>query len=158
VESEFEHDVGAMSFSGVDADAEEGGDFLVALAFREELQDFEFARSEAGARGFGRLGRVSGIGGGRDACREVRLVPAKGIDGCDEDAVGVLKDVAADAGFDHLLNERRPEGSRKSPPFAKARRMGHSQVHWLHGIREKNQKRPLRTHTEAAARLVGRND
>lgn len=106
MESEFEHDVGAMSFGGVDADAEEGGDFLVALALGEELQDFAFARSEAGARGFGRLGRVSGIGGGRDARRELRLVTAKGIDGRDEDAVGVVfKDVAAGAGFDHLLNE-----------------------------------------------------
>jgi hypothetical protein len=106
VESEFEHDVGAMSFGGVDADAEEGGDFFVALALGEELQDFAFARSEVGVRGFGRLGRVSGIGGGRDACREVRLVTAKGIDGRDEDAVGaVFEDVAAGAGFDHLLNE-----------------------------------------------------
>ena len=98
MESEFEHDVGAMSFGGVDADAEEGGDFLVALALGEELQDFAFARSEAGARKFWQLGRASGIGGGRDACREVRLVTAKGIDGRDEDAVGVVfQDVAAGA-------------------------------------------------------------
>jgi hypothetical protein len=36
-----------MGFGGVDADAEEGGDFLVALALSEELQNFAFARSEA---------------------------------------------------------------------------------------------------------------
>jgi len=63
VEAEFEHDVGAMRFGGVDADAKERGDFLVALALGEELKDFAFARSEAGARGFVWLGRVGRIGG-----------------------------------------------------------------------------------------------
>jgi hypothetical protein len=33
VEVEFEHDVGAVGFGGVDADVKEIGDFLVAFAF-----------------------------------------------------------------------------------------------------------------------------
>lgn len=46
VEIEFDHDVGAMSFGGVDADAEEGSNFFVGFAFGEELKDFALARSE----------------------------------------------------------------------------------------------------------------
>jgi len=49
VEIEFEHDVGAVGFGGVDADVEEVGDFLVAFAFGEELEDFTFARRETEA-------------------------------------------------------------------------------------------------------------
>jgi len=47
VEIELEHDVGAMGFGSVDADAEEVGDVLVAFAFGEELEDLAFARGDA---------------------------------------------------------------------------------------------------------------
>ena len=52
---ELEHDVGTMSFGGVDADAKKGGDLFVGLAFGEELEDFALAGSEteAGAGGVG---------------------------------------------------------------------------------------------------------
>jgi hypothetical protein len=95
-----------MGFGGVDADAEECGDFFIALALGEELKDFALARSEAGAGGFVRVGRVVGGSGGRDASGEIRLMVANGIDSSNEDAVGVVfEDVAASAGFDDLLNE-----------------------------------------------------
>jgi len=106
VEIEFEHDVGAVGFGGVDADVEEIGDFLVGLAFGEELEDFAFARGEARARGFGVVGGVGGDGGVRDPGGEKWLVLAESLDGVEKDAVGfVLEDVAAGAGFDDLLDE-----------------------------------------------------
>jgi len=106
VEIEFEHDVGAMGFGGVDADVEEVGYFLVAFAFGEELKDFAFAGSEAGARGSGGIGRIGNVGGFGNADGEIRLVLAEGLEGVEEDAVGViLEDVAVSAGFDDLLNE-----------------------------------------------------
>ena len=37
MEIEFEHDVGTMGLSGVNADAEKGGNFLIGFAFGEEL-------------------------------------------------------------------------------------------------------------------------
>ena len=51
-EVEFEHDVGTMNFGGVDADIEDRGDLLIGFAFGDELEDFAFARSKAGAGGF----------------------------------------------------------------------------------------------------------
>ena len=47
MEAEFEHDIGAMSLGGVDANAEESGNFLVAFAFGEKLKDLALARSQA---------------------------------------------------------------------------------------------------------------
>src|SRR6185295_8194383 len=52
MEMEFPHDVSAVRFHGLDTDAEHVGDFLVALAFGEQLDDFPFARSERPAGGF----------------------------------------------------------------------------------------------------------
>jgi len=107
VEIELEHDVGAVGFGGVNADTEDGGDFLVALAFSEELKDFAFARGEAGTVGLSRIGReFAGIDGGGDTKREVGLVVAKGVDGGKENTVGIVfEDIAAGAGFDDLVNE-----------------------------------------------------
>src|SRR5208283_2131953 len=95
-----------MGFGGVDADVEEVGYFLVAFAFGEELKDFAFAGSEAGSRGSGGIGRIGNVGGFGNADGEIRLVLAEGLEGVEEDAVGViLEDVAVSAGFDDLLNE-----------------------------------------------------
>jgi hypothetical protein len=106
VEVELEHDVGTMGFGGVDADVEESGDFLVAFAFGEELEDFTLARSEAGAGGFGGVGGIRDDGGFGNAGGEEGFVPTEGLDGVEENAVGfVLEDVAAGAGFDDLLDE-----------------------------------------------------
>ena len=110
MEIELEHDVGTVGFGGVDGDAKEGGDFLVALAFCEELENFAFARRETGAGSTGGIGGSGGgirrIGGAGDAGGEVGLVVTDGIDSGEEDAVSVvLEDVATGAGFDHLLNE-----------------------------------------------------
>jgi len=108
VEIEFEHDVGAVGFGSVDADSEEIGNVLVAFAFGEQLKNFAFARREAMARGLGGIGAV-GVGhfSGRGYTqREVRFVLAKGIDGCEQDAVGIIfENVATSTGFDDLLNE-----------------------------------------------------
>ena len=52
VQIELDHDVGAMGFRGIDADAEERGNFLIALAFGEKLENLAFARSDAGTVGF----------------------------------------------------------------------------------------------------------
>jgi hypothetical protein len=107
VEVELEHDIGAMSFGGVDADAKEGGDLLVAFPFGEKLEDFAFAGSETrakSARGVGR--RIVRFRGSSEAGGEVRLAEADRVNGGEENAVGVvLEDVAASAGFDDLLNE-----------------------------------------------------
>ena len=91
VEVELEHDVGAMSFGGVDGDAEQGGDFFVGFAFGEELQDFAFAGSEAGTCGLcGGLGRgFVGKGAGHPR-REVWLVLSKGVNGGEEHAVSII--------------------------------------------------------------------
>jgi hypothetical protein len=106
VEAELEHDVGAMSFGGVDADVEKSGDLLVGFTLGEELEDFAFAGRDAGTGRFGRIGRVGNFGDFRYAGGEVGLVLAKGLDGGDEDAIGfVLEDVAASAGVDNLVNE-----------------------------------------------------
>jgi hypothetical protein len=106
MEAELEHDVGAMSFGGIDADTEESGDFFVAFAFGEELKDFALSRSEAGARGLVGFGRVVGVAGGRDARGEVRLMVVKSIDRGEQDAVSVvLEDIAVRARLDDLLNE-----------------------------------------------------
>jgi hypothetical protein len=106
VKVELKHDVGAVGFGGVDAYVEERGDFFVAFAFGEELEDFAFARGKAGA---GRLGSVGGVrcgGGFGDAGGEEGLVLAESVDGVEEDAIGfVFEDVAAGAGFDDLLDE-----------------------------------------------------
>lgn len=109
VEVEFEHDIGAMGFGRVDADAEKIGDFLVGLAFGEELEDFAFAGSDARAGGLGRDGVRGGefVGAsGRNAGGKVGLMLAGGVNGGEEDAVGfVFEDVAASAGMDNSLNE-----------------------------------------------------
>jgi len=110
VEIELEHDVGAMSFGGVNADAEEGSDFLVGFALGKELKDFAFTRRKAGTRWLGavgnRDGEFVGIEGTGYAGGEVGLVETEGFDGGQEDAVGVvLEDVAVRTGFDDLLNE-----------------------------------------------------
>jgi hypothetical protein len=47
----LKHDVGAMSFGSLYADAKKVGDFLVALALGEKLKNFAFARSQTAPRG-----------------------------------------------------------------------------------------------------------
>jgi len=47
----LKHDVGAMSFGSLYADAEEVRDFLVALSLGEKLEDFAFARGQTAPRG-----------------------------------------------------------------------------------------------------------
>jgi hypothetical protein len=106
VEVEFEHDVGAVGFGGVDTDVEEVGDFLVAFAFGEELEDFAFARRETEAGRPGGVGSIHDFSGFGDTDGEEGFVLAEGLDGVEEDAVGfVFEDVTASAGFDDLLNE-----------------------------------------------------
>jgi hypothetical protein len=110
VEIELEHDVGAMGFGGVDADAEEVGDLLVAFAFGEKLEDFAFTGGEAGTvgpSGIGGIGsEIPGSNGRGNTEGEVGLVLADGIDGGEENAAGVIfQDVAAGPGFDDLPNE-----------------------------------------------------
>ena len=106
VEVEFEHDVGAVGFGGVDADVEEVGDFLVAFAFGEELEDFALARRETEAGRPGGVGSIHDFSGFGDTDGEEGFVLAEGLDGVEEDAIGfVFEDVTASAGFDDLLNE-----------------------------------------------------
>jgi hypothetical protein len=44
VDFQLAHDVGAVRLGGLYADAEGGGHFLAALAFREQLYDFALPR------------------------------------------------------------------------------------------------------------------
>ena len=107
VEIKFEHNVGTMGFRSVNADMEEGGDFLVGFAFGEKLEDFAFAGSEAEAGAGGIGGReIVGRGRGGDARGEIGFVVADSIDSGEENAISiVLENVAACAGFDDLVNE-----------------------------------------------------
>src|SRR5215467_8656106 len=50
VELKFTHDVGAVSFRRLDADAEGHGNFLAALALGEQLHDFALARGQAATK------------------------------------------------------------------------------------------------------------
>ena len=105
-EVEFDHDVGAVNLGGVDADVEEGGDFLIGFAFGKELQDFALAGREAGAGSFGSVRRIGAIGGFGDARGEVGFVTAESFDGGEEDAVGfIFQNVTVGAGLDDLVNE-----------------------------------------------------
>ena len=106
MEIELEHNVGAVGFGGVDANAQEGGDFLVGFAFGEELENFAFAWGKAGTGTRGIRGKIGGIARGGNARGEVRFVLTKGVHGGEEDAVGVVfEDVAAGASVNNLLNE-----------------------------------------------------
>jgi len=44
---QLEHDICPVCFSGVHADSEKRGDFLVTLSFGQKLQNFPFTRREA---------------------------------------------------------------------------------------------------------------
>src|SRR5258708_16341961 len=44
IQAQLAHDVGAVRFDGLHADAQARRGFLVASAFREQLDDFTFAR------------------------------------------------------------------------------------------------------------------
>src|SRR5213076_2843230 len=46
VQAEFGHQVHAVRLDRLETDAESGGDFLVGLALREQLQDLAFARRQ----------------------------------------------------------------------------------------------------------------
>ena len=52
---QFTHDVGAVCFSRLDTDAKRRVYFLAALAFRKQLHNFPFARSEPVAERCGKL-------------------------------------------------------------------------------------------------------
>ena len=108
--AQLEHDVGAVCFGSVDADAEERGNFLVGFTFGQELENFAFARSQAWtlrpvAIGGSACEFVLGDSAG-NASGEIRLVETCGIDGGEEDTVGfILEDVSASASFHNLVNE-----------------------------------------------------
>ena len=106
VEIKFDHDIGAVRFSGVDADAEEGSHFLVGSAFGKELKDFALARSEPRTGTGGFRGGAGGLERGGNAGGEIGFVTTDGIDSGEQDAVGIIfEDVSSRAGFDDLLNE-----------------------------------------------------
>jgi len=48
VNAERVHNIGAMDRHGVGAEGEAVGDGFIGIAFDDQLQDFEFARSQAG--------------------------------------------------------------------------------------------------------------
>src|SRR5579871_6296591 len=109
-----------MGLGGLYADAEGDGDFLAALAFREELNDFAFARSEAVASGSSRLNRSGTLGEvveehvGRTSGEEGAVI-GKSFDGVDEIAVGVgLHDVGASARLDDVLDQLVREMEREN--------------------------------------------
>ena len=56
---EFAHDVGAVGFDGLDANAELGCDFLARTPFGEQLDDLAFPGAQACLLVF----RFSGLGG-----------------------------------------------------------------------------------------------
>jgi hypothetical protein len=108
---EFAHNVRAMRFRRLHADSQSHGDFLAALAFREQLDDFTLARGQPAAQD-GHVVRdrillaesiqqhVGGTG-----CEKGTVVTERFHSG-DEITVGVgLHDVRADASLDDVADE-----------------------------------------------------
>lgn len=108
VQIEFAHEIGAVIFGGFDGDIEDVGDFLGAVGFGDELEDFAFACGEAAkgvaalgvgfghglAEEFGDLRGEVGTAGGDDV--EASLQFAEG---------GGFADEAMGSGLDHFAEE-----------------------------------------------------
>lgn len=147
VKFQLAHDVGAMCFRGLDANAQGYGNFLAALPFGQQLHDFALSRSQAAAQdghvvGHGVLlaeavqEHIRGAGG------EERAVIAQGFDGSDQIAVGVgLHDVRPDPGLDNVADQlvgevegqdddfRLWQALANAPRGLQAVQFGHADVH-----------------------------
>src|SRR5258707_11591764 len=89
-----------MDGDGVDAQVELGGDLLVGFAGDNVLEDFEFARGEAG------VAFALEISGEGDLRIEDGFAFGNFLDGSDEVEIHrVFQDVAAGAGFETLADE-----------------------------------------------------
>ena len=98
MEGEFFHDAGAVGFDGVEAQGELGGDFLVAVAFGEELVDVTFAFGEEVVAVVGRGVEHGLLEEAADGGAEEALALGYGKDGFDEFGFeAILEDVAAGA-------------------------------------------------------------
>jgi len=98
MEGEFFHDAGAVGFDGVEAEGELGGDFLVAVAFGEELVDVTFAVGEEVVAVVGRGVENGSLEEAADGGAEEALALGDGEDGFDEFGFeAILEDVAAGA-------------------------------------------------------------
>lgn len=101
VKTQFVHNSSPMGFDGVKAEAEDGGDFLITVAFREELIDVTLPFGEEFKTV---IGRVRGVRSGADSMlnksvnfrTEEPFATADGGDGCNELLLdAVLEGVAA---------------------------------------------------------------
>src|SRR5579883_3512144 len=101
VDSEGVHDIGAVNGNGVDAEIELGGDFLVGFARDDVLEDFEFARREAGVT------LALKIAGARDLRIEQGFSFGNLLDGGDQVEIhGIFQNVATRAGLERLADQR----------------------------------------------------
>jgi hypothetical protein len=112
MEVQLEHDVGAMSFGGLYADAEEVSDFLVALSLGEKLKDFAFAGSQTAPRR-----RVGGIRAPRPQGRigtcprnpggKIRFVTMERVHRGNQITIRIIfQNVPASAGFEDFLDQK----------------------------------------------------
>jgi hypothetical protein len=107
----LKHDVGAMSFGGLYADAEEVRDFLVALSLGEKLKDFAFAGCQTAPRR--RVGRIRAprpqgrIGAcPRNPGGKIRFVTMESVHRGNQITIRIiLQNVAASPGFENFLNQ-----------------------------------------------------
>jgi hypothetical protein len=106
VEVLLKHDVGAMRFGSLYADAEEVRDFLVALSLGEKLKDFAFAGSQTApgrsvGRVRGRIGARSGYPGG-----EIWFVTVESVHRGNQITIRIIfQNVSASPGFENFLNQ-----------------------------------------------------
>jgi len=148
VQLKFTHDVGAVRFGGLYADAKRDSYFLAALSFRKQLHDFALTGSEAAAKNGHVVGNrvlfaeaveqhVRSTGG------EKRAMISERFDGRDQVAVGVgFHDVRAHASFNNVAYELigKVEGQNYDFRFGKALanaagslqtvQLGHADVHY----------------------------
>jgi hypothetical protein len=156
-----------VGLNGLDADGEDGGDFLVAAALGQQLDDLTLA---GGKRGVG-TGLLFVAGGllletakkdFRDAGGEVGLMGKQCGDGGDEVAAGLaLEDVRTDAGVEDgldqfgLLVAGKDEDFRAREAFldlaggVEAVKIGHEEVH------DNDVREEFRCHPKSLAAAAG---
>src|SRR5690348_12623122 len=112
-EAALAHDVAAVSLRRFDADPERGRNFLVALAFGQELHDLALAHRECtGAEllGGGRIAQIAVDHHPADLRREERSALEQRLERRHQNAAGIrFEDVALRARCEHLAHELRSE-------------------------------------------------
>ncbi len=126
VEAKFAHDGGPVGFRGFNADAEVGGNLLVAFAFGKELDDFALAVGGFGGVRVSRGGLCVWHALAAEALEQnlgnlrAEVMPSRedGFDGrCEVSASVGFENVAMRAGLNNLVNQAFGIMDRKNQNF-----------------------------------------